>query len=68
MLWTVDKAGKLSVVRVRAGLSDGQKTEVRGEGLTEGMQVIVGVTQDGGGAPGSPFQAQQQTGPRPGGF
>jgi HlyD family secretion protein len=68
MLWTVGKDGKLSVVRVRAGLSDGQKTEVRGEGLTEGMQVIVGVTQDGGGAPGSPFQAQQQTGPRPGGF
>lgn len=68
MLWTVGKDGKLSVVRVRAGLSDGQKTEVRSEGLTEGMQVIVGVTQDGGGAPGSPFQAQQQTGPRPGGF
>jgi HlyD family secretion protein len=68
MLWTVGKDGRLSVVRVRAGLSDGQKTEVRGEGLTEGMQVIVGVTQDGGGAPGSPFQAQQQTGPRPGGF
>ncbi|MEO6487535.1 MAG: efflux RND transporter periplasmic adaptor subunit [Thermoanaerobaculia bacterium] len=68
MLWTVDKDGQLSVVRVRAGLSDGQKTEVRGEGLSAGMQVIVGVTQNGGAASGSPFQAQQQTGPRPGGF
>lgn len=68
-LWYVDKDGKVAMTRVRAGLSDGQKTEVRGQGITEGMQVIVAVTQSGAQSPGSPFQASQQTGPRgPGGF
>jgi HlyD family secretion protein len=70
-LWYVDPAGKLGTVRVRTGLSDGQRTEVRGDGLTEGMRIIVGVTQggDAAGAAASPFQTQTRTGPpRPGGF
>ena len=68
-LWYVDKDGKLNATRVRTGLSDGQKTEVRGQGITEGMQVIVAVTQaDEPGGSGSPFQAQRQGGFRPGGF
>ena len=68
-LWYVDKEGKVAMTRVRAGLSDGQKTEVRGQGITEGMQVIVAVTQGGAQSSGSPFQASQQGGPRgPGGF
>lgn len=68
-LWYVDKDGKLGVARVRAGLSDGQKTEVRGPGITEGMQVIVAVTQADEPGSGSPFQAARQTGGRgPGGF
>ncbi|MEX0909309.1 MAG: efflux RND transporter periplasmic adaptor subunit, partial [Gemmatimonadaceae bacterium] len=45
MLWYVDKAGKLGAARVRTGLSDGQKTEIRDQGITEGMQVIIAVTQ-----------------------
>jgi HlyD family secretion protein len=67
-LWYVDKEGKLGVARVRAGLSDGQKTEVRGQGIAEGMQVIVAVTQSDEPGSGSPFQAQRPTGFRPGGF
>jgi HlyD family secretion protein len=68
-LWYVGKDGKLGVARVRAGLSDGQKTEVRGPGIAEGMQVIVAVTRsDEPGGSGSPFQAQRPAGFRPGGF
>lgn len=68
-LWYVGKDGKLGVARVRAGLSDGQKTEVRGQGISEGMQVIVAVTQVDEPGSASPFQANRQTGPRgPGGF
>jgi hypothetical protein len=38
---------------VKAGISDGQFTEVSGEGLTEGMQILVGVdtAKQAGGAP-----------------
>jgi HlyD family secretion protein len=43
-IYVVDSAGKLSAIRVRTGLSDGQKTEVQSPRLKEGMQVIVGVT------------------------
>lgn len=72
-LWRVDQTGKLVAVAVRTGLSDGQKTEVRGTGITDGMQVIVGssgAAQDAAGTTTrSPLQAQQQGGPRsPGGF
>lgn len=69
-LWYVDKDGKVAMARVRAGLSDGQKTEVRGQGITEGMQVIVAVSASGAQTgSGSPFQASQPTGHRgPGGF
>jgi HlyD family secretion protein len=42
-LWYLDASGKLAIARVRAGLTDGQQTEVEGPGLREGMQVIVGV-------------------------
>ncbi|MEO7085763.1 MAG: efflux RND transporter periplasmic adaptor subunit [Gemmatimonadaceae bacterium] len=41
-LWTVDAANKLARIAVRIGLSDGQRTQVSGTGLTAGMQVIIG--------------------------
>ena len=50
-LWYVDKTGKLSVARVRTGLSDGQRTEVRGATLSAGMQVILGVSDGSANAP-----------------
>jgi HlyD family secretion protein len=42
-VWVVE-AGSLRPIRVRVGLSDGQKTQVEGEGLTEGAQVVTSLT------------------------
>jgi HlyD family secretion protein len=42
-LWVV-KDGQPDVVPVRTGLTDGQYTEISGQSLEEGMQVIVGAT------------------------
>ena len=73
-LWYLDKNGKLASMRVRTGITDGQRTEVQGSGLTEGMQVIIGTStasQTPAASSTSPFQPaqQQQRGPRgPGGF
>lgn len=71
-LWYIDNAGNLATMRVRTGLSDGQRTEVRGEGLRENMRIIVGITQggDGEGDASNPFQGQTRGGgpPPPGGF
>jgi RND family efflux transporter MFP subunit len=59
-IWVLQN-GKPKALVVKAGISDGQFTEVSGEGLAEGMQVLVGVesTKQGasaaaplGGAPG----------------
>ena len=41
-LWYVDATGKPAVMRVRTGLTDGQNTEVIGQNLKDGMQVIIG--------------------------
>ena len=41
-VYTIDSTGTLKAIRVRVGLSDGQRTEVRGDSLRVGMQVIVG--------------------------
>lgn len=59
MLWVLDEDGNLSVRRVRTGITDGQFTEVRGEGLEKGLQVISGVTETGSAAAATPFQQQR---------
>ncbi|HET7229063.1 MAG TPA: efflux RND transporter periplasmic adaptor subunit [Longimicrobium sp.] len=41
-IWTVDASGKLSMHRVRTGLSDGKNTVVEGRDLKDGMQVVIG--------------------------
>jgi HlyD family secretion protein len=41
-LWTVDAANKLKPIRVRTGLTDGVRTQVSGQNLTEGTRVVVG--------------------------
>jgi HlyD family secretion protein len=72
-LWTVDAQGKLSRIRVTPGLSDGQRTAVRGEGIQPGMQVIVGQAQTesasgSSSASTNPLQPQRPAGTRgPGG-
>jgi len=71
MLWTVGPDGRLDVVFVRTGISDGTSTVVKGRDLAEGQQVIAGVASAAAAeASASPFQQQrQQPGPpRPGGF
>jgi HlyD family secretion protein len=73
-LWYIDKSGKLTSARVRTGITDGQRTEIQGTGVTEGTQVIIGTStasQSAATSSGtSPFQSQQpQRGARPpGGF
>ncbi len=63
MLWYMDEAGKLQIVRVKTGITNGQETEVSGPGLKAGMQIIAGVTStDPGAATANPFQGQQQQG------
>jgi HlyD family secretion protein len=67
VLWTIDSTGKVKPVRVRTGLTDGQKTEVQGTALAEGTQVIVSVATDGTTATSTapaanPFQPQRGPG------
>ncbi|MDB4948948.1 MAG: efflux transporter periplasmic adaptor subunit, partial [Gemmatimonadetes bacterium] len=49
-LWTLGADHKLKRLRVRVGLSDGQRTQVTGTGVAPGMQVIVGETAPAGAA------------------
>lgn len=68
----VDEKGQLKSIGVRAGVTDGSFTEVRGEGVKEGMKVVAGTAQPQSAAQqaNNPFQgasSQQQRGPR-GGF
>jgi HlyD family secretion protein len=51
VLWTLDAAGRLAPLTVQIGVSDGQSTEVTGEGLAEGLTVVTGVA---GGEPEAP--------------
>lgn len=70
----VDANGDIQSLDVRAGVTDGSFTEVRGEGVKEGMKVIAGTAQpqsaENGSTSGNPFQgtSQQGGGRRPGGF
>ncbi|HZK78433.1 MAG TPA: hypothetical protein VFC35_05945, partial [Gemmatimonadaceae bacterium] len=50
-IWILDANKKLKPVRVRIGLSDGQRTQVTGEGLAVGMQVVIGESSAGASAP-----------------
>jgi len=51
-IWVLEN-GKPKAIVVKAGISDGQFTEVSGDGLTEGLQVLVGVEapKQAGGSP-----------------
>lgn len=65
LLWFERPDGKLANARVRAGITDGQKTEIKGEGIVAGMKVVIGTTQPARGAAAattSPFQQQGQQG------
>ncbi|MDE3245298.1 MAG: efflux RND transporter periplasmic adaptor subunit [Acidobacteriota bacterium] len=42
-VWILGPDGKPKAMIVKVGITDGQATEISGEGLREGMQVLVGV-------------------------
>jgi HlyD family secretion protein len=74
-LWYLDAGGQPARVVVRTGLSDGQSTAIRGDGVRAGLWVIAGLAANGTAATGaaSPFQSSQPRGgggppPPPGGF
>jgi multidrug efflux pump subunit AcrA (membrane-fusion protein) len=69
-LWYLDSANALEPVRVRAGLSDGSRTQVTGNSIKEGMQIVIGASM-GTDAPAAtatnPLQPQstsRRSGPR----
>ena len=70
-LWYLDSAKTLKPVRVHTGLSDGSRTQVTGNGIKEGMQIIVGASTGTATAPAAaarnPLQPQQSGGGRRGG-
>ncbi|HXV64378.1 MAG TPA: efflux RND transporter periplasmic adaptor subunit [Vicinamibacteria bacterium] len=66
-LWIRGADGKLSMVRVTTGLTDGQWTEISGEGIEEGMEAVAGVITEQTPATSNPFagpQPQRRFGPR----
>jgi len=63
-IWVID-GPFVKPIRVRAGISDGLDTEVRGEGISEGMEVVIGEQRAGtasagaaSGASSNPFAPQ----------
>jgi HlyD family secretion protein len=77
-LWTVDGAGRLKAIPVRTGITDGVMTEVSGQGLEAGTQVISGLEKTDAAASSTttanPLQPQRSGTPggagrrAPGGF
>jgi HlyD family secretion protein len=69
ILWYLDETGQLATARVRAGLTDGQRTVVEGQRIKEGMQVIVAVntTASTANAAATPFGGAGGFGGPPGG-
>jgi HlyD family secretion protein len=61
-IWYLDENKTLHVARVQTGLSDGQKTEVTGKDLKDGMQVVISVASSdaapaaSGASSSNPFQ------------
>ncbi|MEO8620193.1 MAG: efflux RND transporter periplasmic adaptor subunit [bacterium] len=53
-LYTLSAAGTLKAIRVRVGLSDGQRTQVTSDSLRAGMQVIVGAAPATTATPSAP--------------
>ena len=73
-LFYLDESGQLSIMPIRTGITDGQYTEVMGRNLTEGLQVISGISTQTAATQSSsnPFQSNERSGrrrgPPPGAF
>ena len=65
MVWILTPEGYLRPAAVRLGISDDQFTELVGDGLQEGQELVIGVTdKDGRGGPGASRQATTSGPPR----
>ena len=42
-VWVLDEKGEPKAITVRPGLDGGNRTEITGEGISEGMEVLIGV-------------------------
>ena len=62
-LYYLDDEGRLSMMPVRPGITDGQFTEVRGPLLEEDRQVVTGMSQAAATQSSNPFQGTQPSGP-----
>lgn len=43
-VWVLEEVGQPKAIEVQTGITDGTATEISGEGIAEGMEVIVGTT------------------------
>jgi HlyD family secretion protein len=68
VVWVVDN-GLVRPVRVQVGLTDGSQTEITGEGMTEGTEVVIGEQVQATAATGgtNPFTPQFRGGTKSGG-
>lgn len=66
ILWTIDRTGILSPVRVRTGLSDDSETEVTGPNLAVGTKIVIGVVNAGSPSSDAPSRNPFES-PRPSG-
>ena len=64
-VYTLDNANKLRAIRVRAGLSDGQHTQVTSDSLSVGTPVIIGVGIPTSGTTAVPTNTNPLTPQRP---
>ncbi|MDR2560586.1 MAG: efflux RND transporter periplasmic adaptor subunit [Holophagales bacterium] len=44
-VWVLDEKGEPKALTVRPGLDSGNRTEITGEGIAEGMEVLIGVDE-----------------------
>ncbi|MCC6930021.1 MAG: efflux RND transporter periplasmic adaptor subunit [Gemmatimonadaceae bacterium] len=72
MLWVLENGRTLRPLMVKAGLSDGQRTVVTGDGVSAGMQIVIGTSTGSKNSSTTgttnPFQQQSQQGGPPRGF
>jgi HlyD family secretion protein len=66
-IWVMGADGKPKAISVKTGLSDGSFTEISGEGLTEGMEILVGVEDPNRGKATAATPAPLMGGPQGGG-
>lgn len=66
-LWCLDENGKLKVIRVRTGITDGQMTEIKTDELAAGQEVISGLLTAGTPRPTGLFPGTTPAAPPGGG-